>query len=472
MTDYKNVFASYNIINSDNSQLNYDIIDPVQYYRQYEEDITSDTPEIEEQNNLTQNSIQNTRRSPKKQYDHTISFEQLLQNIGLGNKVKITSSYREGAVTPNGTPSWHSQKDEYGYSKAYDIVPINGFSFMQLQQALKSSEEARNWFEKRGYGLLDETTQAMLARTRGTGPHYHIGPDKSALENWGKILSARKGIKFEADNTRTEIDTIKHTKSLPKEIQELIKEVELQNKQGVISDADKAEFYSRLQQIYNENGLVGKGIQGYQVNINPNTEAGQTAIQSNINLSKDLYKAGAEALLSEAAFGGVEAIWKYLTEPIIAGRGAESVVLTSRISPYVKGITTKSIEEIEDLNKIKGFLHREIIGTTPNGLAKYRAKKIKPYSEKDSNKVLQNINSQILKDNPSLREFRVEGMSPNELAYETRKGTILNDIWKSNIGKEFGKGDVIFDATILPKDDFLIMVSKKGGKFRKFGKRF
>lgn len=47
----------------------------------------------------------------------------------------------------------------------------------------------RYYFSKRGLGVLDETTPDMMARTGATGKHFHIGPDKLAIQTWNEWIS-------------------------------------------------------------------------------------------------------------------------------------------------------------------------------------------------------------------------------------------------------------------------------------------
>ena len=47
----------------------------------------------------------------------------------------------------------------------------------------------RYYFSKKGLGVLDETSPSMMARTGATGKHFHIGPDRLALETWNKWIS-------------------------------------------------------------------------------------------------------------------------------------------------------------------------------------------------------------------------------------------------------------------------------------------
>lgn len=95
---------------------------------------------------------------------------------------RITSGLREGATTSNGSRSWHA------LGEAIDVTPIEGQTWDELRQQIRNSPEFVKWMQSKGYGILDETTKDMLARTGGSGAHWHIGKDKSALEGLKQFL--------------------------------------------------------------------------------------------------------------------------------------------------------------------------------------------------------------------------------------------------------------------------------------------
>lgn len=130
-------------------------------------------------------SSQKPLQDTKTDYDVTKRLEQLLSDNGV--KVRITSDYREGAKTKQGKDSYHSQKDQYGRSMAYDIVPLNG-NYEELKHAFVFNPEIRNWMQKNGMGILEETTPGALLRTGGSGNHWHIGKDRSALTNYSEMI--------------------------------------------------------------------------------------------------------------------------------------------------------------------------------------------------------------------------------------------------------------------------------------------
>lgn len=95
---------------------------------------------------------------------------------------RVTSGYRPGATTSSGKTSWHSS------GEALDITPLEGTSWEDFRNTLKNNPEFLTWMRDKGYGILDETTSEMLAKTGGTGAHFHIGRDQSALEGLKQFL--------------------------------------------------------------------------------------------------------------------------------------------------------------------------------------------------------------------------------------------------------------------------------------------
>ena len=107
--------------------------------------------------------------------DSLRQFAKLLENKGI--PVRITSIERPGARTSNGAMSHHSS------GKAMDVVPVDN-NFEKLQNVLTTDPDVIGFMNMLGIGFIDETTEEMLRRTGGTGPHYHFGPDKLAIKHY------------------------------------------------------------------------------------------------------------------------------------------------------------------------------------------------------------------------------------------------------------------------------------------------
>lgn len=138
--------------------------------------------------------------------DDTTSFEDFAKN-NPDAPFKISSAYRPNSIMSNGSPSWHSKKNVDGSSKAVDIVPKEGKTWDDVKEYIKNDPELARTFANRGVGILDESDseegEANRAKTKGSGPHYHIGPDNVTLK--GKALNDWLGYSYKAavDNATT-----------------------------------------------------------------------------------------------------------------------------------------------------------------------------------------------------------------------------------------------------------------------------
>lgn len=120
-----------------------------------------------------------------------MSFEDLIKTYNL--PIQISSGYRgkngfRGGKTKSGKQSNHNKLDEHGHPMAYDIQPlVNGkvdksdLAFVNLRNILANNQDVKEWFRMRNWGILDETTPQMMAKTGATGKHFHIGPDRAAV---------------------------------------------------------------------------------------------------------------------------------------------------------------------------------------------------------------------------------------------------------------------------------------------------
>lgn len=64
-----------------------------------------------------------------------------------------------------------------------------------MRNKIRTSKELQNYLINHNIGILDETSSQMLAQTGGTGAHWHIGPDKRAIEGL-RVLISKKGAKI------------------------------------------------------------------------------------------------------------------------------------------------------------------------------------------------------------------------------------------------------------------------------------
>lgn len=128
----------------------------------------------------------------------TISLPDLLKQERVD--FTITSGYRPNAVTKSGHKSNHSIE-----GGAYDIKPINGKTFEDLKNEIYSNPTIVQWMNDHGWGIIEETTPEVMAKTGATGKHWHFGPDSMGVENFkkkleeynNKVQKGEQGLKFE-----------------------------------------------------------------------------------------------------------------------------------------------------------------------------------------------------------------------------------------------------------------------------------
>ncbi len=161
-----------------------DTSDDYHYYRQQYNQEKKET----EQPNQDWFTVTTKSENPQDYTDYTaMDLQTVLNNAGLNNKIRITSGYRERNINPN---SNHGKKNKHGHSMAYDIVPI-GISYDDMFKLLTQNELVNKWLFANGFNINDETSEETRKITHGTGPHYHVGPDKF------NIKRAKKGLKFD-----------------------------------------------------------------------------------------------------------------------------------------------------------------------------------------------------------------------------------------------------------------------------------
>ena len=140
--------------------------------------------------------VQHVFKTPDIDTGEMKEFLDVLADAGIA--VRVTSGARPGAKTSSGNTSWHSQ------GKALDITPVSGTTredFNKLKDQILNAPTVIKYMQDHNIGILDETLDETLQKTGGSGWHFHIGPDKSALKGLQAWLNdanhlAKHGMKF------------------------------------------------------------------------------------------------------------------------------------------------------------------------------------------------------------------------------------------------------------------------------------
>ena len=140
---------------------------------------------------VTKQQVQHIFKDPSIQVGEMQGLLDAFADAGIS--LRITSGTRPGATTKQGKLSNHA------LGRALDITPVVGQTpedFKDLAEKIRNSPDLVKYMQDHGYGILDETTPEALARTGGTGAHWHIGPDKAAIAGLETILKGKQGLKI------------------------------------------------------------------------------------------------------------------------------------------------------------------------------------------------------------------------------------------------------------------------------------
>ena len=169
-----------------------------------------------------------------------------------GISLRITSGTRPGARTAQGKLSNHA------LGRALDITPVAGQTqkdFEDLAEAIRNAPDLVAYMKEHGYGIYDETTPEALARTKGTGAHWHLGPDDNAIKGLETILKGHKGLKipilFAKDGIKTQrYGTRKEQKRIDQVTEMILHELNKKNRN--ISTVTGLRYEEPLQPLTQE----------------------------------------------------------------------------------------------------------------------------------------------------------------------------------------------------------------------------
>ena len=175
-----------------------DLTDPNSYVELFKQDKPPTTIDLLGNLQKSAEDIKSKFPTIGKSDSETISLPDLLKQQEVD--FTITSSYRPNAVTKSGHKSNHSIE-----GGAYDIKPANGKSFEDLKEQIYSNPTIVQWMNDHDWGIIEETTPEVIAKTGATGKHWHFGPDSMGVQNFkkrldeynNKVQKGEQGLKFE-----------------------------------------------------------------------------------------------------------------------------------------------------------------------------------------------------------------------------------------------------------------------------------
>ena len=119
-----------------------------------------------------------------------LDIEDLLrqENITQINGKPIKFGSKQLRTSDVGSPdSWHRKTDaDTGNASARDISIVGGTTkdYADFKNILLNNQNVQNWMQAKGWGIINEITSEILSQTKGTGNHFHFGPDSWARNTW------------------------------------------------------------------------------------------------------------------------------------------------------------------------------------------------------------------------------------------------------------------------------------------------
>lgn len=104
------------------------------------------------------------------------------KRINFGSRAPRAKNAKFGAKNSN-----HKKVDPHtGYAMARDISIAGGSldDYTEFRRQIMSNELIRQYLDAKNWGIINEVTPQILARTRGKGAHFHFGPDTWARRTW------------------------------------------------------------------------------------------------------------------------------------------------------------------------------------------------------------------------------------------------------------------------------------------------
>ena len=169
-----------------------------------------------------------------------------LANAGIS--FRVTSGIRPGAMTASGHRSNHAD------GNAVDIV-IDNNDWEDAKKKIKASKELQALFNSKGWGILEETTPDVMRSTNATGAHWHIGPDKRAIENFKRII-AKYGTKLQSGNKIQYTPHINLEKPSTKLYETNIQFWSPQEQQPMVLIQEKPKEYQRKYNLVTEKPMI------------------------------------------------------------------------------------------------------------------------------------------------------------------------------------------------------------------------
>lgn len=263
----------------------------------------------------------------------------------------------------------------------------------------------------------------------------------------------------------------------------------IQKNKSYVYDANKADYYRKLQNFYNNN-FFGYGVAGNQTKYDPSTTEGQQAIQSNFdyaksnvqNLGENIALTGIASAASNAISKGSQVYSKLFRGPFRSpskrgslgtmkqytkngtlGSGSEAVVINNTPTTVGK-ITTIPQKEMAARNAIPNTVQSRYVGFVKDKgtkLPTYIQRKVKTLTEDTFPRYVEKLDNAMAKS--GFR--RVNDPNVQYRAY-TNGQVVIDDVAPGNVGLDWLRRPRMIDFNLqtVPEWTAQGFTLKRGGK--------
>lgn len=123
-----------------------------------------------------------------------LTIEQLFDKVGLktinGKKIKFGSNSQRTWGNPK---SYHRILDKLTNTASARDISIEGGDkddYAEFRRILLNTPEIVEYMRIKNWGIINEITPDIRRYTKGTGNHFHFGPDTWAKLTWKKWLES------------------------------------------------------------------------------------------------------------------------------------------------------------------------------------------------------------------------------------------------------------------------------------------
>lgn len=139
-------------------------------------------------NNLNYYNYTNYSQMNNASTNLNLDIEDLLRQEGITQINNKPIRFGSKSLRTSGKPTSHHRRldKDTGNASARDISIVGGTTkdYEDFKNILLNNKNVKDWMQAKNWGIINEITPQILSQTKGTGNHFHFGPDIWARNTW------------------------------------------------------------------------------------------------------------------------------------------------------------------------------------------------------------------------------------------------------------------------------------------------